>query len=188
VKRSSIGSNTAPSPVTIPPFGYAKVRVTESGFVRLTGSTAVRVAGRYSTSGIGSGIGFLPTSRAATTKTFAGIEDAAPGSTRKLTYRTNLMLIETTGHEVSVRLTLHYVFSSGKVSSPRTTSQQFTVAANGFALFTDLAESIIGTARASYGDLHNVTLDIEVTGGGGAVLSFLQVIDNGTGDVTIRHD
>lgn len=191
VKRSSVGSDAAqqqPPPITLPPFGSTQVRVATSGFVRVTGSNAVRVAGRFSTSGIGSGVAALPASRSAAKKTFAGVEDSAPDATRKLSYTTNLMLVETTGNDTTVKLTLHYNFTSGKVSSSRSTAETFLVPANGFALIDDLAAAIIGISRASYGDLHNATLDIEVTDGNGSVLSFLQVIDNGSGDVTVRHD
>jgi hypothetical protein len=190
VKGSSIGSDAA-SVQTIAPFGYASVPIAGSGFVRVTGSTAVRASGRFSSAGIGSGLAVLPTSRTSKTRTFGAVEDAGPATVaaaRKLSYRTNLMLVETTGNDATVTLTLHYVFSSGKVSSPRSSSRTFLVPAGRYALIEDLARSIIGPSRDGFGDLHHATLDIEVTAGSGSVMPFLQVIDNGTGDMTVRHE
>jgi hypothetical protein len=194
-RRRSITADAAPPPVAIPSLGYVEVPVTGRGFVRLTGSTAVRGAGRLAIpsggGNVGAGITMLPASRAKTSMRFAGIEDSSATTIdrhRNLTYRTNLMLIETTGNAVTVKLTLHYTFSSGKVTAGTVSSETFVVPANGFALIDELARSIIGVSRDAYGDLHNAVLDIEVTEGGGAFLAFLQVIDNGSGDVTVRHE
>jgi len=53
---------------------------------------------------------------------------------------------------------------------------------------SDVARDLIGSVRDSFGDLHKMELDVEVTGGSGRVLPFLQSIDNGSGDMVVRTD
>jgi hypothetical protein len=191
-------SQTSLAVPAIPALGYQEMSVPEIGFVKLTGSNSLRAAGRYSLprSGgtIGTGVPVVPGSSALVLngKTrFAGIEDASPStvaSARSLSYRTNLMLVETTGNgAVTVRLTLRFVFSAGKVASGSVVSEDFTIPKGGFTMVNSLGRAIIGSQRASFGDLHNAILDVEVIGGSGAVIPFLQSIDNGTGDVIIRN-
>jgi hypothetical protein len=105
----------------------------------------------------------------------------APG-----TYRSNLMLVETSGQPATVRLTLQYSFAGGSlVTASATSTKDVTVNRGDYVLLTDLVRSIIGSQRDGYGDLHNMQLDVSVSGSG-KVLSFLQTIDNGSGDVTLR--
>lgn len=199
---SAIGSTSASQTIValpaIGPLGYQQLAVPEIGFVKLAGSTSLRAAGRYTVpragGTIGTGVPVVPSGAALTLngKTrFAGIEDASPSTVaakRPLTYQTNLMLIETTGAgSVKVKLTLSFVFSAGKIAGGSAVSEEFTVPSGGFTMVNSLGRSIIGSQRASFGDLHNAVLDVEVIGGSGAVIPFLQAIDNGTGDVTIRH-
>jgi hypothetical protein len=96
------------------------------------------------------------------------------------------MLASVTGQPATVRLRLHYSFSAGKFSSVTSTSRTFDVSPNGVTLLTGLAESIIGSQRDYFGDLHDAILDVEVLTG--EVIPFVQVIDNGTKDVTIRRE
>ncbi|MEA2238464.1 MAG: hypothetical protein QOC81_3188 [Thermoanaerobaculia bacterium] len=201
VKQASSESPMAQSTVTIPPIAALssyQLTVPESGFVKLTGSAALRVAGRFSIprSGgtFGSGIPVVSGRglKLNDTVRFTGIEDSCSATiafARPLTYRTDLMLVEASGlASVTVRLTLRYVFSAGKVASSSGAVQQYDVPAGGFILLADLGKSLIGSQRNSFGDLHNAVLDVEVIGGTGAVIPFLKATDNGTGDVTIRHE
>lgn len=192
-QRRRATTHAAPGSITIPPRGSRDVLVTDSGFVRVAGSTALRATATTSIAKgagrIGSGVAVLPTSRALAlngTRRFAGVEDSL--STGNLTYRTNLMLVETTGRSANVRLTLHVTFAAGKVSGSVSVPREISVPAGSFTLLDELAASIIGPLRGELGDLHNVVLDVEVIGGAGSVIPFLEVIDNGTGDVTIRHE
>jgi hypothetical protein len=199
VSHSFSATSGSPNSVTIPASGFQHMRVNDSGVIRLAGSTSVRASATFSTSGgggtFGSGVGVFPTTRAFSInqgKRFAGIEDSSTATIaagRPLTYRTNLLLAETTGQAVTVRLTLRFVFSAGaKVSASAVTSRDVDVPAGSFALLNNLAQSIVGVQRASFGDLHNAILDVEVVGGAGSVLPFLQMVDNATGEVTIRHE
>lgn len=186
----------APSTLTIPPLAYQQVKVADTGFVRLSGSTSLRVTGAFSAprngGTIGTGLTVLPTSSALSgtdSRRFVGIDDASAAdiaAARPSTYRNNLMLVETSGRPVTVRLTLRYVFSAGvTVSAGSISSADFDVAAGGFVLVNDIVSAVIGADRANYGSLHNAILDVQVVGGSGSVIPFLQVIDNGTGDVTV---
>ncbi len=189
----------SPVPMTIPAGGFRQVTVADAGMIKLAGSTALRAAAVYSVTkgsgAIGSGVAAMPIGRALPpngVRRFAGIEDASPDSIaagRALTYRNNLMLAEVSGQAATVRLTLRYVFSAGSLTSgSAVSSRDFSVPAGGGVLIRDLAKSILGDARASFGDLHNATLDILVTSSAGSVLPFLQVIDNGSGEATTRHE
>jgi len=194
----SIASSAVPQQVTIPPLGFRRLQISEQGFVKLTGSTALRVGGTFAvaaTAGaLGSGVGAVPKMHSLTldqTRRFAGIDDASAATRaagRQLTYRTNVILAETIGQPAKVKLTLRYVFPTGRVSTDSVSSSTFDVPPGGLILISGLAGSVIGPARATFGDLRNMILDVQVIGGNGSVLPFLQVIDNGTGDVTVRHE
>jgi hypothetical protein len=182
----------------IAPLGYHLLTVPESGFVKLAGSTSLRVAGRHTLPRTGGTIGTTvpvvagSAALALNGKTrFAGIEEASPStaaSARPLTYQTNLMLVETTGTgSAQVSLTLRFIFAAAKTTSSVVVDAERTVPAGGFTMIQGLGRSIIGPQRAMFGNLQNAILDIEVIGGSGAVIPFLQAIDNGTGDVIIRH-
>ncbi|MEA2163044.1 MAG: hypothetical protein QOK37_1171 [Thermoanaerobaculia bacterium] len=202
VKKASIDSPLTPqSTIAIPPIAALssyQLTIPESGFVKLTGSTSLRVAGRFSIprsgGSFGSGIPVVSGRGLKLDETvrFAGIEDASPSSVafaRPLTYRTDLMLVETSGQSsMTVKLTLRYVFSTATTSSSTGAVQQVDVPAGGFILISDLGKSLIGPLRLSFGDLHNAVLDVQIIGGTGAVIPFLRATDNGTGDVTIRTE
>jgi len=189
--------------VTIPPFGSRRLLVNPSatGFVRVTGPAALRAAATVSLpeSGhgrVGSGIAVIPASRALTggnSMRFAGVDDASAATVaaaRPLTYRTKLFVRETSGRDVRVRVTVRYALPGGKADNTAAHMKDYLVLANGgFALYP-VAEEIIGESREALGDLHNATIDVEViaTSNPGTLISFLQMIDNGTGEVTIRND
>ncbi len=52
----------------------------------------------------------------------------------------------------------------------------------------DLARSIIGAQRDSFGDLRNMQVDVDVIDGSGKVLSFLEATDNASGDIMVRAE
>ncbi len=170
------------------------------GYLTITPAAGVAITARtYRSSAqpgtAGTGVAAVPVSSTLTAgqaKYFAGIEDASPASitaSAPATYRTNLGLIETAGQPVSVRVTMRYSFPAGMlVSGHAESAQDFVLSPGQFLLVTDAAATIIGGARSSFGDLHNVQIEIRVTDGNGRVLPFLQSIDNGTGDVILRTD
>jgi Leucine-rich repeat (LRR) protein len=170
------------------------------GYLTITPTANLAITGRTyaksSQSGTsGTGVAAIPISSAliaGQAKHFAGIEDASPASvtaSAPATYRTNLGLIETAGQTASVRVTMRYYFPAGQLTSGYAeNAKDFTLAPGQFLLVTDAAAAIIGNARSSFGDLHNVQVEILVTGGNGQVLPFLQSIDNGTGDTILRTD
>lgn len=141
----------------------------------------------------GTGLPALPVSAAigaGDLKRFPGVEDASQSSrTTPGTFRTNLILIEASNQPATLRVTLRYSFVAGAlVSAATVSSKEYSLSAGQSLTITDVARDVIGSARDSFGDLHNVTLDVEVTGGSGRVLPFLQSFDNGSGDVVLRTE
>ncbi len=117
-----------------------------------------------------------------------GIEDAAPdtiSAQRPATFRSNIGLIETAGAAATVKVTVFYRYTGSLTSTTTGASATFDLAPGQFVL-VGLGNAIFGADRAAAGDLHNVMVEFEVTGGTGNVLPFVSSIDNGTGDSTFR--
>jgi hypothetical protein len=171
-----------------------------SGYLRVSGppasiSTVARSIRRDGTSAFGSGLPAVPVSAALATgdgKRFAGVEDASDVSRTKrtpATFRTHLALVETNGTAATVRVTVQFAFSGGSlVSSTARLSKDYAVEAGKSLLVSDIAADVIGASRTSLGDLRNITLDVDVTGGSGRVIPFVQAIDNASGDMFVRID
>jgi hypothetical protein len=178
-----------------------QVQVSDPGFVRIDEPTsAIHAAAALSmtigsSARFGCGIPVVAGSRAlgqGELVRFAGVEDSSAQTVamaRPLSYRTNLLLVETTGVPVKVRLTLRYLFAAGVTVSAGATSTREVELAGGTELtLSDVGRSIIGADRDAFGDIHNALLDVEVSGGGGRVLVFLESIDNATGDTAVRRE
>ncbi len=119
-----------------------------------------------------------------------GIEDASPdtiAAQRGATFRSNFGLIETTGQPVTVKVTVYYTYTSSLTSTLTGASTTFDLAPRQFML-VGLGSAIFGANRASAGDLHNITVEFEVTGGTGKVLPFISSVDNGSSDSTFRSE
>lgn len=125
-------------------------------------------------------------------KRFTGVDDAAQGTVAAATagtLRSALILLETAGQTATVRVTLRYSFVAGSlVGSRAVSSKDFNLAASQTLVINDLARSIIGPQRDSFGDLRNMQLDVDVIDGSGKVLAFVESIDNGSGDLMIRAE
>ena len=99
------------------------------------------------------------------------------------------MLVETAGQSVIVRVSLWYTFPAGTLASARTvSSKEFTLTANQMVVISDLSRAVIGPQRDTFGDLRDMQVDVEVIGGNGRVLPFLESIDNGSGDIVVRSE
>ncbi|HUP47939.1 MAG TPA: hypothetical protein VNA04_04030 [Thermoanaerobaculia bacterium] len=177
----------------------ARITSARSGHVRISGPAgAISAAGRSilddDPSNVhGTGLPVVASGAAlgaGQTKRFAGVDDASTASRGEAvpaTFRNILALVETSGQSAKVRVTLAYTFSaSALVSGQATSSREFTLAPSQYLLLSDLARDVIGRQRDSFGDLRNMTLDVEVIEGPGSVLPFLQSIDNGSGDSLVR--
>ena len=110
-------------------------------------------------------------------QTFPGLEDSAA-------YRTDYGFVETGGSATTVRATL--LLSDARSLFTTVISRDFTLAPNDFTLVNELVKSVLGSTRATYGDLHDLQLQIEVVDGNGSILPFVVVTDNTTGDQTLR--
>ncbi|HUP49382.1 MAG TPA: hypothetical protein VNA04_11385 [Thermoanaerobaculia bacterium] len=85
---------------------------------------------------------------------------------------------------MTVRVTLRFVYPTGKVSTSGTVSKDYPLAANQFIL-TGLTRDILGPRRDDIGDLKNIVVEVAVTGGEGRVAFFVSSVDNGTGDTLL---
>ncbi len=125
-------------------------------------------------------------------KRFAGVSDASArtiAAGTPATFRSSLLLLETAGQASTVRVSVWYTFPAGVLLSVQTvSSKDFVVGANQTLVIRDLSRSIIGPQRDSYGDLRDMQVDVEVVGGSGSVLPFIESVENATGDVVMRPE
>ncbi|HET7706780.1 MAG TPA: hypothetical protein VFM36_11885 [Thermoanaerobaculia bacterium] len=170
--------------------GYARI-TSASGAIAASARTFRSANGEV----FGSGLPVVPASAGLTNgqrKRFAGVEDAGSetrAAATPATFRTNLVLIESGGQPAAVRVTLHYSFAMSALATGQAQSmKEFTMAAGQFLQVTDLARQVIGSERESFGDLRNISVDIEVVSGSGRVVPFLHIIDNGSGDSIVRTE
>ena len=170
-----------------------------SGYVRITPGASVSAAGRItmkqpSGSSFGGALPVVPLSSAlasSDSRRFAGVDDASAASVsgkKPGTSRTSLLLVETAGQPAVVRVTLRYTLLTSLTSSQSVSKREFNVAAGQTKVIADLAAEVIGSARASYGDLRNMQVDVDVISGDGRVLPFIESVDNNTGDITVRAE
>ncbi len=119
---------------------------------------------------------------------FSGLDDstaktvaaATPG-----TFRTSFGLVETSGAPVTVRTSMRLDMGRSLVSA--IVSREIKLAARQQMTFPDLVKAIVGDARETeLGELHNLSLELEVTDGKGSVIPFVIVTDNGSGDSIVR--
>ncbi|MBK5259283.1 MAG: hypothetical protein JJE51_06800 [Thermoanaerobaculia bacterium] len=186
---------------TIQPRETKRATVTPtSGYVQLTGpagalSVSARVTLTSTGESFGSALPPLPAASAQSLgelKRFGGVGDAsaatvAAGTTA--TYRSSLIVIETAGESATLRVTLSFSLPAGlALTSQAVVSKELILAPNQIRVVRDLARSIIGPQRDSFADLRDMQVDVEVVGGGGTVLSYIESTDNGTGDVVIRPE
>ena len=103
------------------------------------------------------------------------------------TYRSALGLVETSGHSATVRINIALSETASLVSA--LISQSIAIAPNQQILLDPLLRGLVGPAReTAFGDLHGMKIEITVTSGDGAVVPFLLVTDNGSGDSYVRLD
>jgi hypothetical protein len=186
--------------MTIPPMSTTRTTFAPAnGFVRISGGTSLSAAGRITTSAgggsLGSSLPAVPSGAALGNghgKRFTGVDDSSArtiATATAATYRSTLILVETAGQEATVHVTLRYAFVAGAtVSSQGVSSLDFSIGPNQMLTIADLARSIIGAQRDSFGDLRNMQVDVDVIDGAGQVLPFIEAIDNGSGDIAVRAE
>jgi hypothetical protein len=118
----------------------------------------------------------------------AAIEDARPSvvaAKTPATFRTNFGLVETSGAQSTVRVSLQYIVSGALASAYVAASRDYALAPNQF--LQQNVREIFG-ASAPDTDFHNATLEFTVLSGSGSVIPYVSTIDNGTGDSLLRVD
>ncbi len=108
---------------------------------------------------------------------FSGLDDSAAT-------RTSYGFSESSGAQVKVRARI--IIDSASPLVAIVTSRTFTLAPREQVFLPELVRSFAGDARDSlFGDLHNLTLEIEVTEGAGSVVPFVIETDTASGDTTM---
>jgi hypothetical protein len=163
---SFVGGSTAES-VTIEPTRGELAITSRTSTPAITGGgfgTAVPVVSARS--GLREGQGQI----------FSRLEDSAATTT-------NYGFVETGGAPMTLRATL--LIPSVKFTA--FVYREFQIPAGGFLLVKDLVRSIVGPNRdKDYRDLHDLKLQLDVTGGAGSILPFVTATDNATGDSVLR--
>jgi hypothetical protein len=114
---------------------------------------------------------------------FTGVDDMHLGP------QSSLILAEVGGGAASVRVTLRYMFVAGlAVSSQAISKMDFTVTAGQMLIVPALAGKVIGPLRDALGDLRNMQVDVDVVGGSGRVLPFIESVDANSGNVVVRAE
>ncbi|HEX4936777.1 MAG TPA: hypothetical protein VFV33_26530, partial [Gemmatimonadaceae bacterium] len=167
--------------VQIIPAAGSKLAVGSRTYTTATGSAAT----------YGTGVPAMAVSaamQAGDLRRLAGIDDAALATinaAKPATFRSNLALMEVTGQPAIVRVTLRFIYPSGKATASGVVSKDYFLNGNQFVL-NSLTRDILGASRDTIGDLENVVVEIAVTGGDGRVAFFVSSVDNGTGDTVLR--
>jgi len=128
--------------------------------------------------------------RVGQSQTFADLLDSTAltvAAARPATFRTGFGLVETAGAPATVRASVTIVEARSVVTARTTATREITLAPRQQIVLEDLVRAIAGPLRETeFGDLHGLQLQIEITGGSGAVVPFVIVTDNGSGDSLVR--
>ncbi|PYQ26975.1 MAG: hypothetical protein DMF56_21735 [Acidobacteria bacterium] len=156
-----------------------EVAVTARSFVAANGGTAgAAIPVIAATAGL----------RVGQSQKFSGLEDSTSttvNAATPATYRTSYGFSETSGASVRVRATILIDEAHALVTA--VTSRTFDLAPRQQVVLPELLRSFAGDARDSlYGDLHDVTLEIEVLSGSGSIVPFVIATDNATNDSVFR--
>ncbi|HSP14743.1 MAG TPA: hypothetical protein VLV78_08325 [Thermoanaerobaculia bacterium] len=101
------------------------------------------------------------------------------------TFRTNFGLVETSGAQTTVRVSLEYIVPGALASAIVAASRDYTLVPNQW--LQQSVRDIFGTS-APDNDFHNATLEFTVISGSGSAIPYVSTIDNGTGDSLLRVD
>ncbi|MGA7615944.1 MAG: fibronectin type III domain-containing protein [Thermoanaerobaculia bacterium] len=138
----------------------------------------------------GTGVPTLPGSfalHAGQKRIIAGLDVASVktiGAKTPATFRTNLILVETSGAPATAKVTVIYAEVGHLATGTRLVSRSIELKPYDLQIMN--VTSLIGEVNPGVGDLRNVQLEIRITGGAGAVIPMTSSVDNGTADQTLR--
>jgi hypothetical protein len=179
--------------VPAPSVGYLLFTPDQPARIALSSRTYTTVQNDIAT--FGTGVPTLPMSaalRKGESRVFGGLDDSTHATVvaaRPATFRTNFGMIETSGQGATVRISVFFSDGRQLAAGGPVASKSYVLVPNDFQQYSGLVESIVGSSReTTYGDLHNVQVRFEVTGGSGSVVPFVTSADNGTGDTVLRTE
>jgi hypothetical protein len=154
-----------------------------AGAISASGRITMTVAGRVGSFGTSLPVVALQSALLATQGTrFNGVDDGSAS-------RSSLILAEVGGLTATVRVTLRYIFVAGlAVSSQAVSSKDFSVAPGAMLIISDLARTVIGAQRDTFGDLRNMQVDVDLIDGGGRIIPFIQSMDTISSDISVRAE
>ncbi|MEO6487866.1 MAG: hypothetical protein ABIO78_08005, partial [Thermoanaerobaculia bacterium] len=167
-----------------------------SGTVAMTSGTFKDSAGAQPGASGGSGTS-VPVMAASTglkageTRQFSSLDDASSrtiATAEPATYRTGFGLVESSGKSVSVKVTLRYflLVPGSRVSAQLTASKEYALPPRGSIFVDRMSTAVFGPDREQIGDMHDLILEIAVTGGEGQAIPFTLATENGSGDTILR--
>lgn len=164
--------------LTSAPGGYVRISGPR-GAISASGRLTMTATGRAGS--FGSGVAALPSARA------IGLGGAGKHFWLD-NFPPTLLLVEVANRPATVRVTIGYSFPAGATVSGHTdASKQFDVAPGQVLSIPDIVRTVIGPAADSLGTIISLTADVDVIGGDGRVLPYLETV-NASGDVTVSVD
>ncbi|MGZ7030771.1 MAG: hypothetical protein ACXVIJ_02265 [Thermoanaerobaculia bacterium] len=124
---------------------------------------------------------------------FSGLEDAGPQSVERKqagTFRAALSLTQADGTSAKVRVTVHFTsgISAGRTVQRALVTKVYELTPDKPLVITNLMRDVIGPARDTLDDLHNVQVDLIVFDGDGGVIPLIISTENATGDMFMRAE
>jgi hypothetical protein len=174
-----------------PSLGHVVV-VPDGEGVDVSSRTYTTVEGTTRTFGTGvPALGRADALRLGQAKAFGGVKDATAATTnaaRPGTFRTNVGLVETDGAPATIRVSILLFDGRQLAAGGSTAAKTYTLAPHEFRQLNAIVSEVLGSAtrESNFGDLDNVQVKVEVTGGSGAVLAYVSSTDNGSGDTVLR--
>ncbi|HEX6177635.1 MAG TPA: hypothetical protein VF057_04710, partial [Thermoanaerobaculia bacterium] len=172
------GANSSSATAVLTPLGGAQMIVSARSHRVVTGSAGTSIPIVPALAGL----------RIGQSQRFPGLPDstqATVDASRPGTFRSTLGLVETSGNAATVRARLF--LDAGRELAAAAIYRDFTLGAGETMTAESLVRAIVGASReTAVGELNGIQLQVEVISGRGAVVPFVIVTENATGDTVLR--
>ncbi|MFA6957840.1 MAG: hypothetical protein WC538_18395 [Thermoanaerobaculia bacterium] len=172
--------------------GWISVEPVTSTFV-VTSRTYTKTTGNPAT--FGTGVATVPPSiglKLGEARTFGGLDDsttATVSSKQGATFRTNVGLIEVSGQQATARVSVYFATGTQLAAGGANATKDYVVPPNGYLALNGIVRQIVGDSREiEFGDLHGVSVKVEVVDGAGTIIPYVTATDNGTNDTLLRTE
>jgi hypothetical protein len=192
--QSSAIEDVVPSffKVTGTSVGWISVEPVTSTFV-VTSRTYTKTTGNPAS--YGTGVATVPPAvglKLGQSRTFGGLDDSTTAtvtSRQGATFRTNVGLIEVSGQQATARVSVYFATGTQLAAGGAIATKDYVLPPNGYLALNGIVKQIVGDSRdTEFGDLHGVSVKIEVVDGSGTVIPYVTATDNGTNDTLLRTE